>query len=103
MEKELHFKDIKVLVKIRDVHKIEKKNFIAISVFGYQNKEKYSVYVSKECCEAEHVDLLLIGEEDKRYYVLTKDFKTIMYSDTLYGERKHFVVIASKLLLQKKY
>ena len=54
--KKLEFKDI----KFRDVHKIEKKNSINISVFGYENKEKHSIYVSKTFCEEKNVDLLLI-------------------------------------------
>ena len=36
------FKNIKFPVKITDIHKIEKKNSIGISVFGYENKEKIS-------------------------------------------------------------
>ena len=63
--KKLDFKDIKFPVKTRDIHKIEKKNSIGISVFGYENKEKYPVYVSKQCYEEKHVDLLLIGEGEK--------------------------------------
>ena len=38
--RELDFKDIKIPVKIRNIHKIE-KNSIEISVFVYENKEKY--------------------------------------------------------------
>ena len=38
--KTLDFKDINFLVKIRDTHKIEKKDSIGISAFGYENKEK---------------------------------------------------------------
>ena len=45
--KKLYFKDIKFPVKVRDVHKIEKKNSIGVSVFGYENKEKRSIHVSK--------------------------------------------------------
>ena len=43
--KKLDFKQIKFPVKVRDMHKIEKKNSIGISVFGYENKEKHSIYV----------------------------------------------------------
>ena len=53
-------------VKIRDIHKIEKKNSIGISIFGYESKEEYPIYVSKQCCEEKHVDLLLIGEGEKK-------------------------------------
>ena len=41
--KKLYFKDIKFPVKVRDIHKIKKKNSIGISVFGYENKEKHSI------------------------------------------------------------
>ena len=39
--KKLDFKDTTFPVKIRDTHKIEKKISISISIFGYENKEKY--------------------------------------------------------------
>ena len=63
--KRLDSKGIKFPVKIRDIHKIEKKNSISISIFVYENKAKYPIYVSKQCCEEKHVDLLLI-EGEKR-------------------------------------
>ena len=44
---EFDFKDIKFSVKIRDIHKIEKKNSIGISIFGYENNEK-QIYVLKK-------------------------------------------------------
>ena len=44
----------------------------------------------KKCFEENHADLLLIGKEDKRRYVLIKDFNTFMYDQTLYRGRKHF-------------
>ena len=49
--KRLDFRDLKSPVNIRDIHKIEKKNFISISVFGYENKEKHPIYVSKKCAK----------------------------------------------------
>ena len=50
-----------------------------------------------------HVDLSLIGEEDKRHYVLIKDFSTFMYDHTLNRGTKYFVVIFYNVLSQKKY
>ena len=35
--KKIDFKDIKFPVKVRDMHKTEKKNFISIRVSGYEN------------------------------------------------------------------
>ena len=50
----VYFKNIKFLVNSRDNHKTENKNFISISLCGYENKEKYK-----------HGDFLLIEEEEK--------------------------------------
>ena len=88
--KRLDFKDIKLSVKIRDIHKIEKKNSMGISVFGYENKEKHPSHLSKKCCEDKHIDLSLIGEGEKKHYVLIKNFNTFMYDHTLHSRRKHF-------------
>ena len=41
---------------------------IGISVFGYENKEKHSIYISKKCSEEKHVGSLLVGEAEKILY-----------------------------------
>ena len=83
-------KDLKFPVKTRDIHKTGKKNFIGISVFGYENKENYPIYVSKRFCEEKNVDFLLIREETKRRYVLFKYFNTFMYDHASHRGRKQF-------------
>ena len=45
--KKLGFKFIKFPVKNRDIHKIEKKSYIDINTFGYENKVKHPIYISK--------------------------------------------------------
>ena len=87
--KRLDFNDIKFPVKVGDIQKIE-KNPISINVFGDENKEKHPIYGSKNVVKKKNVDLLLIGEESKRQYVIMKDFKTFMYDHTLYRGRKLF-------------
>ena len=47
LTKKLGFKDIKFRLKVRDILKIETKNFIDIGILGYENKVKYLIYVSK--------------------------------------------------------
>ena len=47
-KKRLDFKDIKFPVKIRDIQIIEKNNSISISVFGYEDKEKYLIYIPQK-------------------------------------------------------
>ena len=55
-----------------DFHKTEKKNSIRISIFGYENKVKYPIYISKKFREDKQVDLLLISEVEKKHYVKHK-------------------------------
>ena len=53
-----------------------------------------------------HFDLLLISEKGKRHYVLTFFLKNLIYSFVIifYVVQQYiFVVVAYKLLLQKKY
>ena len=64
---------------------------------------------SKKCYEDKPVDFQLIGEKDKKYYVLIKVFNTFMYEHTLHvwsyftsWKKNTFAVIVYKLLVQKK-
>ena len=43
--RKLVFKNIKFPANIRYIHKIEKTNCISISVLGYENEGKFSIYV----------------------------------------------------------
>ena len=53
------------------------------------SKNIQSMY-QKNVVKKKHVDLLLIGEEDKRHYVLIKDFNPFKYDYILHWGRKHF-------------
>ena len=77
----------KVPIKVRDIHKIAKNFFINISIFRYENKEKYPIYVSKKCFEETHVDLLLKGKKGKMHYVFIMDFNTSLYNHSLHRGR----------------
>ena len=76
----LDFKDIKFPVKMRGNHKIEKKKRIPLALvfLAMKIKKKHSIYVSKQCCE------------EKKHYVLIKDFNTFMYDHSLHRGIKHF-------------
>ena len=76
-------------VTIKQINKIEKQNEININVFGYEDKQTYPIYVSKEKYE-DHMNLLLITENKNNHYVLIKDFNKFMYNQTKHKERKHF-------------
>ena len=44
----LDYSNIEFPVNVQHYNKIEKQNSININVFGYENKEPYPIYVSKE-------------------------------------------------------
>ena len=85
-EAKLNFKGTKFSVKIRDIHKIE---IISISAFGYENKKKYPIYVSKNALKK---NTIYCSQEKKRKGTtfLSKDFNTFMYDHKLQRGRKHF-------------
>ena len=68
----LDFKDIKLPVRFRDIHKIEKTNSISISVFRYENSRKFPVYLSKNTFKR-HVYLLLIEEGGQSHNALSNN------------------------------
>ena len=94
--KKIDFKDIDFPVKIRGIHKSEKKNSIVISALVMKiRKNIQTMYQDRR-------KKILIGEKGKKHYVLIKDFNTFMYDYTLLCGGKYFVDIVYKLLVQKK-
>ena len=85
----LDYSEIQFPVTIKQINKIEKKNNIRINVFGYEKSHPYPVYISKEMYK-DHMELLLITKDEKKHYVLIKDFNKFMYNQTKHKERKHF-------------
>ena len=85
----LDYSGIEFPIKINQYNKIEKQNEININVFGYENKQPYPIYVSKEKYK-NHMELLLITEKENKHYVLIKDFNRFMYNKTKHEHRKHF-------------
>ena len=86
---ELDYTNIEFPVTVKQINKIEKQNDININVFGYENKQPYPIYISKEKFE-DQMNLLLITDDENKHYVLIKDFNKFMYNQTKHRERKHF-------------
>ena len=85
----LDYSGVEFPVNVKHYNKIEKQNSINISVFGYEDKQPYPIYVSKEKYK-DHMELLLITENENKHYVLIKDFNKFMYNQTKHEHRKHF-------------
>ena len=86
--REFDFKDTKFPVKVIDIHKIQKEIVSALVFLVMKIAKKYPVYVSKSNFKR-LVELLLIGEESKRHYVLIKNFNTFMCYHKLHRGRKN--------------
>ncbi|CAB3983697.1 Gastrula zinc finger [Paramuricea clavata] len=87
----LDYEGIEFPVKISDIDKIERKNSISISVFGYKGKKQfYSIRISKTKYE-EHMELLLLGDDNgNRHYVLIKDVNRMLCNVSKHGHKQHF-------------
>ena len=70
-------------------NKVKKQNSIRINVFGYENGQPFPIHISKETFE-DQMNLLLITRDEKKHYVLIKDFNVFMYNQSKHEERKHF-------------
>ena len=88
----LNYNGVEFPVATKHYNKIEKQNEININVFGYEDKQKYPIYVSKEKYD-DHMNLLLKTKGEKKHYVLIKDFNKFMYNQTKHKERKHFCML----------
>ena len=87
--KKLDYQGIEFPVSVKHYNKVETQNNININVFGYENKQTYPIYVSKEKFE-NVMNLLLISEDENKHYCLIKDFNRFMHHKTKSHQRKHF-------------
>ena len=91
MINELNYDGINFPLSQKHYNKVEKQNSIRINVFGYANGQPFPIHISKKTFE-DQMNLLLITKDEKKHYVLIKDFDAFMYNQLKYKERKHFCV-----------
>ena len=86
---ELNYDGIDFPLSQKHYNKVEKQNSIRINVFGYEDGQPFPIHISKETFK-DQMNLLLITKDEKKHYVLIKDFNTFMYNQSKHKERKHF-------------
>ena len=86
---ELNYDGVEFPVSQRHYNKVEEQNSIRINVFGYEDGQPFPINISKETFE-DQMNLLLITKDEKKHYVLIKDFNAFMYNQSKHKERKHF-------------
>ena len=89
MINELNYDGIDFPLSQKHYNKVEKQNSIRINVFGYENGQPFPIHISRETFE-DQMNLLLITKDEKKHYVLIKDFNAFMYNQSKHKERKHF-------------
>ena len=89
MINELNYEGIEFPVSQKHYNKVEEQNNIRINVFGYEKGQPFPIHISKETFE-DQMNLLLITEDEKKHYVLIKDFNAFMFNQTKHKEKKHF-------------
>ena len=89
---ELNCQGVYFPVSLKDYNKIEEQTNININVFGYENKQFYPIYVSKQKNE-DILNLLLIAKDENKHYVLIKDFDRMMYNQTKHNEKKTLLYV----------
>ena len=98
----LDYSGIEFPVSVKQYNKIEKQNNIRVNVFGYEERQPYVIYVSKEKFNS-CLNLLLITEGEVKHYCLLKDFNKFMYNQTEHKERKHFCMYCLQCLSSKEH
>ncbi|CAB4010357.1 Gastrula zinc finger [Paramuricea clavata] len=87
----LDYEGIDFPVKISDIDKIERKNSISISVFGYKGKKQFYPIRNSKTKYDEHMELLLLGDNNGgNHYVLIKDVNRMLFSVSGNSNKKHF-------------
>ena len=84
----LNYEGIEFAVSQKHYNKVEKQNSIRINLFGYEKGQPFPIHISKETFE-DQMNLLLITKDEKKHYVLIKDFNAFMYNQSKHKEKKH--------------
>ena len=91
-EGELNVNGIEFPVKVSDIPKFEKQNpALSINLFGYEEKELFPLYITKEKKE-NHVNLMLISSNETKHYCLIRNLNRLWFSLTKYKGKKFFCV-----------
>ena len=97
---QLDYSSIEFPVTVKQINKIEKQNNICINLFGYEEKQPFPIYISKEKF-IDHMELLLITEGENKHFVLIKDFNKFMFRQTKHEHRKHFCMYCLQCFSRK--
>ena len=97
ISKNLNYGGINFSVSKKDYFKIEVMNKINITVFSYEDKIIYPIYLSDQSFN-DVLDLLIINN----HYVLIKDFNRLMFNKTKSKNKKWFCKSCLRCFISEK-
>ena len=97
---QLDYSGIEFPVTVKQINKIEKQNNICINLFGYEEKQPFPIYISKEKHQ-DHMELLLITEGENKHYVLINEFNKFMFRQNKHEHKKHFCMYCLQCFSRK--
>ena len=98
---ELNYDGIDFPLSQKHYNKVEKQNSIRINVFGYEDGQPFPIHISKETFK-DQMNLLLITKDEKKHYILIKDFNAFMYNQLKHKEKKHFCMYCLQCFLSER-
>ena len=87
---DLEYKKIKFPASKEHFNRIDTKNNIYINVFCYENKLTFPMYISDQKFELS-MDLLLLIDKNKLYYVYIKDFDRFIFHKSKKKSKKELL------------
>lgn len=101
MVEKLNYQGVEFPVNVKDYGKVEAKNSFNVNVFGYEDRQFFPIYVSKQKNTGE-LNLLLITDEEKQHYVLIKDLDRMMFNISKSHHRERFCMHCLKHFTRKE-
>ena len=98
MINELNYNGINFPLSQKHYNKVEKQNSIRIILFGYEDGQPFPIHISKQMFK-DQMNLLLITKDEKKHYVLIKDFDAFMYNQSKHKGKEALLYVLSTMLL----
>lgn len=87
-EQELTVKGITFPMKVQDIPKFKKQNpTLSINLFGYEEEDLFPVYISEQERE-QHINLLVISNNDTMHYCLINNLSRLLSSLTKHDDKR---------------
>ena len=87
---ELDFEGINAPTPIDQIERVEKKNNLALNVFGWDCRQVVVYRLSKQPGNIRRIHLLLVRKGEQYHYTWIKDFNRLLHDQSKYEGRKHF-------------